>query len=210
MLKFKNIFHFFFFLFSFFFLFFAITSCSSPTETPKGSLTGTVSLEGQSDFSNITVALYELAYLDTTITRINQQYPHIGVIINQHTEFDHRLQSQIKQSETLADGSFEIKKIPTGTFNLVAQKADFGFKYLLEVEILEGDNLLAERTNGQRSKINNSGSYNDHCFCASSGHGFSPIDFCAILYNDLRIDDRFRLYNDFMYIFIYLYIYIYV
>ena len=56
------------------FLIFAVASCSSPTETPKGSLTGTVSLEGQSDFSGIAVALYDLAYLDTTIVRINNQY----------------------------------------------------------------------------------------------------------------------------------------
>ena len=70
-------------------------SCTSGTDVSKGSLTGTVSIEGISDYSNISVSLYDLAYLDTTIVRINNQYPHIGVIINQHTEFDHRLQSPV-------------------------------------------------------------------------------------------------------------------
>ena len=138
-------FHFLRFIFSLPFLF-SLLSCTSPTETPTGTLTGTVSLEGQSDFSNITVALYDLAYLDTTITRINAQYPNIGIKITQHTEFDHRLQSPVKSTETLADGSFELTKISTGTYNLVAMKAGFGFKYLYEITIDEGDNELSELT----------------------------------------------------------------
>lgn len=128
-------------LFSFFLL-----SCSSPTATSKGSLTGTVSLEGESDFSGITVALYDLTELDPNIVYANETWPHIGVIINQHTEFDHRFQAPIKFTETLADGSFEIKKIPVGTYNFVAIKDSFGFKYLYEIEISKGDNDLSQLT----------------------------------------------------------------
>lgn len=138
------------FLFSFSFFLFIITACTSPTSSSKGSLTGTVSLEGETDFSGISVSLYELAYLDTTIVRINNEYPQIGVIITQHTEFDHRLQSPLKTATTLADGSFEIEKIPTGIYNLVAQKADFGFRYLYEVSISKGDNELSEKGNVKR------------------------------------------------------------
>jgi hypothetical protein len=118
--------------------------CSSPTETPKGYLTGTVNLEGLSDHSGIIIALYDLAYLDTTIVRINNQYPQIGVHINQHTEFDHRLQTPINTTETLANGSFEIKKNPTGIYNLIAIKNGWGFKYIFEIEIIKGDNDLSE------------------------------------------------------------------
>ena len=75
-------------------------SCSSPTSTPKGNLTGVVHLEGQSNQSGIIVAIFELSYLDTIIVRINNEYPHIGVHINQHTEFDHRFQSPVKFTET--------------------------------------------------------------------------------------------------------------
>jgi hypothetical protein len=49
------------------FCFVGLTSCSSPTSTPKGSLTGVVHLENQQDHSNITVALYDLATLDPDI-----------------------------------------------------------------------------------------------------------------------------------------------
>jgi len=121
-------------------------SCSPTTEIKKGELSGVVNLEGMQDHSGIVVELYELAYLDTTITRINQEYPHIGVIITQHTEFDHRLQSSVKTTTTEADGSFELTKIPTGTYNLIAMKAGFGFKYLYEITIAEGENELTPRS----------------------------------------------------------------
>ena len=123
-----------------------IIACSSTTEISKGELSGVVNLEGLEDHSGIIVALYDLAYLDTTITRINNQYPQIGVKINQHTEFDHRLQSPVKYTETDVDGSFEITKIPTGNYSIVAMKAGWGFKYLYEIEIEKGDNQLSTLT----------------------------------------------------------------
>ncbi len=119
--------------------------CSSTTETPTGELSGIVHLENQEDNSGIIIALYELATLDTTITRINNQYPHIGIKITQHTEFDHRFQSPVKYTETDTEGNFLIEKIPVGEYNVVALKDSFGFKYLLEVEINKGDNLLADQ-----------------------------------------------------------------
>jgi len=124
---------------------FLLVSCGSPTENPKGSLTGVVQLEGETDHSGIVLAVYELAYLDTANVRINQTYPHIGVIINQHTEFDHRLQSPVKFTQTEADGSFELKNISTGQYNVVAIKDGWGFKYINEIEIGEGDNELSDQ-----------------------------------------------------------------
>jgi len=88
-----------------FILILIIISCSSPTETAKGLLTGIVQLEEGTDHSGISIAIYDLVNLDTTIVRINNQYPQIGIQINQHTEFDHRLQSPIKHTETDTDGS---------------------------------------------------------------------------------------------------------
>ncbi|NQV18099.1 MAG: hypothetical protein HQ534_06110 [Armatimonadetes bacterium] len=42
-----------------------ITPCSKTTEIAKGSLSGTARLEGQTDHSGITVAIYDLAELDS-------------------------------------------------------------------------------------------------------------------------------------------------
>ncbi|NQV18102.1 MAG: hypothetical protein HQ534_06125 [Armatimonadetes bacterium] len=122
-----------------------INTCNKTTEIAKGSLFGTAQLEDQTDHSGIIVAVYESAYLDTTIVRINNEYPHIGVHINQHTEFDHRFQSPIKFTETDIEGDFLIKKIPVGVYNIVALKDSFGFKYIYEFEIEKNDNELTQQ-----------------------------------------------------------------
>ena len=44
-----------------------LSACSGTTEVSKGSLSGTVNLEGQADHSEIIVAVYELAELDPEI-----------------------------------------------------------------------------------------------------------------------------------------------
>ncbi len=81
------------FLFSFF-----LTTCSTSTNSDKQVVfSGTVTLEGESDFSGVTVSLYNLVELDTALVRINQDYPNIGVQISQETEFDHREQNKIIQ-----------------------------------------------------------------------------------------------------------------
>jgi len=105
---------------------------------------GTVNLDGESDHSGITLGIYEIVTLDTTITRINNQYPHIGIKISQHTEFDHRFGTLIKTGETDASGYFQITDIPTGVYNVVAIKDGFGFRYVYEISISDGDNSLSD------------------------------------------------------------------
>jgi len=119
-----------------------LLSCTSTTGTSTGTLTGTVQLEGQSDHSGIVIGIYELAELDPDIVEANQKWPHIGVIINQHTEFDHRFGTLIKTGETDASGSFEIADIPTGVYNIVTIKDGFGFRYVYEVQLNEGNNTI--------------------------------------------------------------------
>ena len=54
-------------------------SCSN-TGPQTGSLKGTVQLSSQTDHSNITIGIYELAMLDPDIIEANTKWPHIGVI----------------------------------------------------------------------------------------------------------------------------------
>ena len=110
----------------------------SPTGPETGTLTGTVLLEGQTNHSGITVALYKLAELDTTILRYNREYPNVGFPISQATEFDHRLGEVVAEAKTKQDGSFEIDGVEEGTYNLVAEKAGFGWKYIYHVRIKRG------------------------------------------------------------------------
>ena len=127
-------------VFSLFSLVFLINYCTTSPQT--GTLTGTVQLSGQTNHSEIIVALYELSELDPDILDINTKYPHIGVIINQTTEFDHRFANLTKYTETDANGNFKIKDIPTGRYNFMALKDSFGFRYIYEVTITEGENEL--------------------------------------------------------------------
>ncbi len=69
------------------FLILVITARSSPT-SPKGTLTALIKIEGLTDYSGITVTMYNLATIDTTMARINTEHPGIGVIATQETEFD--------------------------------------------------------------------------------------------------------------------------
>lgn len=120
-----------------------IAGCTKSTSPKTGSLSGRVILVNDTgdtsldpvDFSGVTVALYELAVLDTTIVRINQEYPLIGVQISQETEFDHRNYNPISVVQTDATGNFQFRKIPHGIYNLLAFKEGWGYKYLYSVVI---------------------------------------------------------------------------
>ena len=72
-------------LFSFFIF---LLSCSTPTDDDKKvTFSGTVTLEGETDRSGVTVMLFKPIELDTALTNLNAQYPGIGIEINQRTEF---------------------------------------------------------------------------------------------------------------------------
>ncbi len=129
-------------------------SCNS--HKPEfGSLAGNVQLVNDTgypandpgDFSGVTVALYKLAELDTTLVRINQKYPEIGVSVSQETEFDHRKEDPMKHSVTDAAGVFTLNDIEVGTYNLVFLKQGWGQLYILEFEVEQGDNDLKKASN---------------------------------------------------------------
>jgi len=92
------------------------------------------------DFSGVTVALYKTAVLDTTLVRINQQYPQIGVQITQETEFDHRNFNPFKVTTTDAEGKFSFPSLTSGDYNLVFWKNDWGIRYICSVKAIENEN----------------------------------------------------------------------
>jgi len=113
-------------LFSFFLVLF---SCNESTKPETVTFSGTVALEGETDFSEVKVSLYKPVELDTALVRVNQQYPNIGVQISQETEFDHREHSTLYSTTTNASGGWEIKDVAPGTYNVVAEKDSFGWDY---------------------------------------------------------------------------------
>lgn len=130
----------------------SITSCTSSTEPKTGSLSGTVLLLNDTDdpsldpvdHSGVTVALYEIATLDTTIVRLNSEYPGIGVNINQETEFDHRLQNPIGTSITNVSGEYKFSNIPAGIYNLVFLMEGSYFMYYYNATVSAGETEIVE------------------------------------------------------------------
>jgi len=165
MKKVKNIFSCFFYILHFtFFLLIIITLLSCTTGPQSGNLTGTVQLAGEADHGGIVIGVYELAELDPDIVEANQNWPHIGVIINQHTEFDHRFGTLVKTGETDASGYFEITDIPTGVYNIVAIKDSFGFRYIYEISISAGDNSITEKRKKEKVKSKKADNDEDSSF----------------------------------------------
>jgi len=119
--------------------------CCASDPSATASLTGTISILGFDDYSGVTVALYSPAYLDTTLVRINQEYPHIGVIISQETEFDHRLQSPMTYTQTDAAGNYQLNNIKPGKYNLAFLKDGISLKYIYEISLDEGENMLTRQ-----------------------------------------------------------------
>ena len=118
-----------------------VTCHKTPTEPNTGALTGKVLLEGESNHSGITVALYELAELDTAIVGYNQRFPNVAFPISQVTEFDHRFAEDVAETKTKADGTFKLEVLEEGTYNFVAQKQGFGWKYIYHVRIKNGTSV---------------------------------------------------------------------
>jgi len=128
-----------FILFTFYIL--SATSCEN-TDTSKGNISGVVTLENNEDASGVYIAVYDLAELDPIVVEANQRWPHIGVIIDQKTEFDHRLQEAIAYTQSEPDGSYILKDISTGGYNIVFYKPGWGFKYIYNYEVNKGENSI--------------------------------------------------------------------
>lgn len=128
-----------------------LQSCSSSSKS--GTLSSSVILNNDTgnsaldpvDYAGVTIALYYPAELDEDIRAVNLSHPNLGVIITQQTEFDHRLQTPYKSTVSAGDGTFTLKGIKPGFYNLVLLKQGWGIRYLYNVNITEGDNGLAGR-----------------------------------------------------------------
>ena len=122
-----------------------LLSCNTKLKT--GSLSGAVSLINDTgdaifdpvDFSGVTIALYHPAKLDTTLVRIINEYPQIGVHISQETQFDHRNFQPLITTISDQNGSFLIPDIDPGKYIVAVLKEQWGIKYIFNVEVQEGD-----------------------------------------------------------------------
>jgi hypothetical protein len=110
-------------------------SCTRQLTEPKiFSLSGNVTVHGQTDFAGITVALYKATEPDTALQRLLTAYPSVGQDLSRDISFDHRLADADFSTTTNIDGQFMFSDIPDGQYNLVAQKTGYGWSYLLNID----------------------------------------------------------------------------
>lgn len=130
---------------------FFVGGCGNPTETEKGAIRGQVFLVQDDenlnnnigvDNSGVTVAVYNVVSIDSSLVRINQAYPSIGVQISQESEFDHRLHDPIATDVTDADGAYIIDNLNTGEYNIVATKEGWSVRYVFSVHVNESSEVI--------------------------------------------------------------------
>jgi hypothetical protein len=96
------------------------------------------------DYSGVIIELYTPVSLDSTISRLNNSYPNIGVIVGQHTDFDHRQLNPVYSTQTGPNGEFVFDFVQQGVYNVVASKEGWGYNYMYSIQVQDGDNCLTE------------------------------------------------------------------
>ena len=108
--------------------------CSDNPSEPEGvTYSGKVTLEGETDFSDVTIGLYKPVEIDPDLLEINQNYPNIGVEFTQQTEFYHREQQPAYSTKTNASGDWSIEGVGDGKYHIVFEKEGFGWQVIYNV-----------------------------------------------------------------------------
>lgn len=112
--------------------YFLLSSCSQATENGEEGVTfsGTVTLEGETDFSGVTIGLYKLVELSSDQLEINQNYPNVGMEFTQQTEFYHREHDPVYTKLTDNSGNWQIENVSEGQYHIVAEKEGFGWQVI--------------------------------------------------------------------------------
>ena len=128
-----------------------IISCSNSSK-PDESITvsGTVTLEGRTDYSGVKVKLFKPVDIDTTLTNLNARYPGIGIELDQQTEFHWREQQPKYETVSMANGSWNIQNVTSGIYNIVVEADSFGWLVVLNSTGIKYDFALqkARRLSG--------------------------------------------------------------
>lgn len=120
-----------------------VSACDSSTSPKTGTLIGRIVLMNDTgnpgidalDYGGIRVRLYSSVELDSTLLRLNAEYPNIGVQISQQTEFNYRNESPIAIVQTNEEGIFEFTGISTGKYNLVVDNDLWGIRILYNIDL---------------------------------------------------------------------------
>ena len=112
-----------------------IIGCDSNTKTQKGIISGVLTLEGQTDYSGITVLLYTADIVPGKLKEINNQYPQLAFPLEDKNIFDHRERTPICSVVTNNNGFFSFPEVVYGKYIITYLKEGWGYNYLFDIEL---------------------------------------------------------------------------
>ena len=112
-----------------------LISCDSGTKTQKGVISGVISLEGQNDYSGITVMLYSAEIVPAKLKEINNQYPQLAFTLEDKHIFDHREWTPLFTVITNKSGAFSFPETIYGKYIIAYLKEGWGYNYLFDIEL---------------------------------------------------------------------------
>ncbi len=125
----RNLLSFFILNHVFFLLLFTFLISCSPTKPSGKTISGKISLEDTTDFSNVKVSLFNLPQIDTSILNPLKKFNFLFGDPDLYF-FDHRKQKPIAQTLTDKNGNFSFSNISDGEYILFAQKDGYGWNYI--------------------------------------------------------------------------------
>lgn len=116
-------------------------ACKTTSSTAKGSITGLILLDGETDHSGIVVSIFTAGLVPEKVRQIRQDYPQLAFPINDQVIFDHRDYAPLKTVFTSESGSFTFEKLPYGEYIIAYSKEGWGYNYLYDLR-LDSEKLI--------------------------------------------------------------------
>jgi len=164
-----------------------LIGCKTSTKPDTGSLSGSVILENDTadpaldptDNAGVRVSLFKTVELDTTLVRLNEEYPEIGVILDQELGFDPAASEPMFSTTTDAAGKFIFKEVPAGSYNLIASKDGWGTIYRYNINVVK--NNTSSDINITMYPLVVLGSYIDSPITFKQDHTYNALSDVAIV-----------------------------
>jgi hypothetical protein len=112
-----------------------LLGCHSSTKPQKGTISGTLTLAGLSDYSGITVMVFQGDVVGDDIKDVCSQYPQLAFPVSDEHVFDHRNYKPVSTYITSDTGAFSIADLEYAKYILVFFKEGWGYNYLFEIEL---------------------------------------------------------------------------
>lgn len=111
-----------------------LSSCTNSTESEKGIISGSIMLNGESDHSGISIAIYRAQIIPEELAMINMDYPQLPYPIEDKHIFDHREFPPLQVIHTDVTGRFMSSQLAYGKYILCYHKEGWGYNILYDID----------------------------------------------------------------------------